>query len=144
MRENIYTVKITFVIAQTATNIYNANFNPSDIAHYVESAKNLYIGKYLRLQYTDMVVLSNSTGDMEIFYWYYQPGHLVHICGDLVDRNFNYYHNVQRTWNREGLFKKEQVASLLIQCCVFQFTKYYTATVMSQKEGGMYIYHGRI
>ena len=35
-----------------------------------------------------------------------------------------------------GCFFKTPVASPLIQCCVFQFTKYYTATVMSLKEGG--------
>ena len=48
MRENIYNVKNTFIIAQRSKKTKNANFNPSEITHFVKSAKiytreNIYV-----------------------------------------------------------------------------------------------------
>ena len=39
MLENIFNVKNTFIIGQRAKNTKNATFNPSEIAHFVKSAK---------------------------------------------------------------------------------------------------------
>ena len=48
MCETIYNVKNIFIIAQRAKKNENANFNPSEIAHFVKSAKiytceNIYV-----------------------------------------------------------------------------------------------------
>ena len=48
MREHIFNVKNIFIIGQRAKNTKNANFNPSEIAHFVKSAKiytleNIYV-----------------------------------------------------------------------------------------------------
>ena len=58
MREHIFNVENTFIIGQRAKNTKNANFNPSEIAHFVKSAKiytheNIYV-------YSILLYLSNG------------------------------------------------------------------------------------
>ena len=48
MRGNIFNMKNTFIIGQRAKNTKNANFNPSEIAHFVKSTtiytrENIYV-----------------------------------------------------------------------------------------------------
>ena len=39
IRENMYTLKITFIVAQRENDTQNANLNRSEIAYFVKSAK---------------------------------------------------------------------------------------------------------
>ena len=49
--ENIYIVKITFIMPHRGSNIKNTNTNLRKIANFRKSAKNLYTQKYLHSQY---------------------------------------------------------------------------------------------
>ena len=64
IRENMYTMKITFIITYSIIYSENANFKPRGNAHFRKSAKKLYARKYLRSQYCILPRIGINPGNL--------------------------------------------------------------------------------